>query len=119
MITQATAVKVADYGTNVALAVSTVACSYVRGLVLENRNASKRYFQLHNLATAPTAGLVPQLSIPVTGISAAIFDEAFFGPIGMKFSVGCSYGWSTTSGTYTAATAADHDTQVISGATSP
>lgn len=73
------------------------------------------YFQLHDKATAPTAGNVPIFEFPINGaiagtVTSRVVGADFFSQNGCFFVTGLSYGYSTTSGTYTAATAANHDT---------
>lgn len=83
-----------------------------------NGNAALRYLQLHNKASAPSAGETPILSFALpAGASAAIpavieLGSGEFGP-SVYFSTGIAIGISTTAGTYTAATAGDHQTNYI------
>lgn len=82
----------------------------VQSLVMVNRNASLRYLQVSDSASPPTNGAVPAFQIPVGAQQAFVIGSDFFGPPpGMRFVNGLSWGYSTTSGTFTAATAADHD----------
>lgn len=79
-----------------------------------NANAALRYLQLHNKASAPAAGEVPILSFVIPAGTAAVpgvteLGSAFLGP-SIYFSTGIALGISTTAGTYTAATAGDHQT---------
>lgn len=77
-----------------------------------NLNASTRYLQLFNTAAAPTAGATPIRSFPVYGnggflvIGSDIFGSIDAG-IGLFFSTGVSWGFSTTPLTYTAGAATD------------
>ncbi len=68
----------ADVGTLVASRiVSTGACKLLAVIVL-NTNGSQQYIQVHESATVPAEGQVPDLpSIPVAGGTVAMFD---FGP---------------------------------------
>jgi hypothetical protein len=75
-----------------------------------NRNAANRWLHIDNLAAAPGGGTVPTLAPilePAGGM--VILGTDFFTTSGVAFSVGIAFGHSTTSGTYTAATAGDHD----------
>lgn len=99
-------------------AVSAVASTInrsVTALVLENRNAAKRYLQLFDQREALVGGEAPTLSIPIGPTSAVLVGSDILGVDGTLFSKGVVFGWSTTPATYTAATAADHDTQILGG----
>lgn len=109
-----TEVLVQDFGATVTKNVKAEPGWRVKACVLENRNAAKRFLQLHDTATTPGAAAVPVLSIPVAASSVLLVDAALLGALGLKFPAnGIAYAWSTTAGTYTAATAADHDTQIL------
>ncbi len=89
--------------------------STVLDLLVSNANASLRFFQLFDKATAPIAGDVPLYSYPVPGGTAAqpaivILDSSF---LTTYFAHGLGWAWSTTVGTFTdSATAADHLSRV-------
>lgn len=73
-----------------------------------NLNASIRYFQLFNSATAPAGGDVPLESWPVLPNGGLlILDALFLGAFGTNFGAGIAWGFSTTPRTYTAGTATD------------
>lgn len=84
-----------------------------------NINASARYLQLWNLASAPSggasAGLVAVKVIPGNGGSAALPGANGFNyaPGGRAFSTGIVVTISTTAATFTAATTSDH---IVTGA---
>lgn len=85
----------------------------VYAVVATNTNASVRYLQLHNKATAPAATEVPQVSIPLPAGTAAQptvleLNSAFFAP-SERFATGIGWAISTTLATFTdSATAGDH-----------
>lgn len=109
-----TEVLVSDFGATVTKNIKNVPGYRVRACILANRNATIRYFQLHDTATTPSAAAVPILSIPVPASSTLLVTKDLLGEFGLKFgTAGVAYAWSTTNGTYTAATAAEHDTQVL------
>lgn len=113
----AATVLVTDYAATVTKNAKNTA-GVVTSVYGSNRNAALRYLQLHNTATVPGAGAVPLISIGVLPNAvnpgqSIIFDDALFSQGGVFFSLGIAYAWSTTEGTYTAATAADHSTTVI------
>lgn len=77
----------------------------------ENRNAALRYMQIHNLAAAIGGGAVPLMSFPVLGGGGFnLIGTDFWTIPGLWLSTGIRIGWSTTMGTYTAATASEHTT---------
>ncbi|MBI4496851.1 MAG: hypothetical protein HY689_02990 [Chloroflexi bacterium] len=82
-----------------------------------NKNASPRYLQLHNKATAPAATETPQLSFLVPGGTAdqpAVLelDSTWFAP-SARFTTGIGWAVSTTAGNFTdSATASEHEVQV-------
>jgi hypothetical protein len=80
-----------------------------------NANASVRYFQIFDSAAAPVAGQVPvvQFILPPSGGDRG-FGEDMFTVSGIGFQFGVAWGVSTTRGSYTAATAADHDVTLVS-----
>lgn len=102
---------VGDYGSTVKGVAKGELCD-VTAATATNRNAATRYFQLHNLATAPAGGEAPYRVWPVPAGSVVALDAADFNG-GMRMSIGCSWAWSTTEGTYTAATASDHSTEIM------
>lgn len=78
-----------------------------------NLSGADRWLQLHNTATTPGGGAVPALSfyIPAGGVVEKGND--FFTLEGTNFATGIAFACSTTEGTYTAATATDHFTQLM------
>lgn len=81
-------------------------------VLLESKNTASRYLLLKDQAQNFTASQVPDLVIPVPANSIMSLGPNFFGPNGARFVTGLSWGWSTTPVSYTAATAADHVTQI-------
>ena len=84
----------------------------LRAFIGVNRNTSARYFQIWDSLTVGSGTLLVQ--IPVDGstspaVTVKGMGHDFFGPQGIQFSTGLSFGFSTTNTTYIAATAADHD----------
>lgn len=78
-------------------------------ILATNRNAAVRYLQLYN-STASTAGTpVLQVAIPALGASSVILGSDFFTDEGWNFTTGITWGVSTTSGSYVAATAGETD----------
>lgn len=73
-----------------------------------NKNAAVRYFQIFNKASAPANPDVPVYSRAVKAGESFEIGEDIFGQSGQPFSTGIAWGWSTTSGTFTAATTTDH-----------
>lgn len=78
-----------------------------------NINAAIRYLQLHNKASAPSAGETATFSFPIpagsgTAPSTVTIDRDFLGPNGHYFSTGIAVGVSTAAATFTAATTTDH-----------
>lgn len=90
----------------------------VYSIMATNSNATVRYLQLHNKATAPVATDVPVLSIPipagtVNNPGAILLDSNYFGKNGRRLSVGVSWAISDALATYTAgATASDHNLEI-------
>lgn len=79
-----------------------------------NANAAVRYLQLHNKATAPAGGDVPEYSFPIPASGGVVrVGEEFFGREGQYFTTGISFGISTTQNTFTdSATDSEHSTVV-------
>ncbi len=89
---------------------------HVLGVMVQNINAAIRYLQLHNTITTPAPGAVPFFVIPVPATSTVTLGDNWFSTNGMYFGTGIAFAFSTTSGTYTAATASDQMTQILYGA---
>jgi hypothetical protein len=86
----------------------------LKSICAVNRNAALRYLQVFNLAAGPVNPNVPVFQWPLapqgsTVPGMLIVGTDFFTDGGMAFATGIAWGISTTNGTYTAATAADHD----------
>lgn len=79
----------------------------VLSLYAYNTNAAARFVQLHNTATTPGGGAVPIYTFLVPATGAVLIDHQFFVNSGAYFGTGIAFGFSTTAGTYTAATAAE------------
>lgn len=76
------------------------------GLTATNTQAAPLYFQLWNTATvAGTGTLLYQWIFPVA-VLPFVLDQSFWTPSGKPFSTGMAFGWSSTSGTFTAAAVA-------------
>jgi hypothetical protein len=102
---------VKDFGATITKNAKATA-GVVTALIGDNGNAAVRYLQLHDTATTPSAAAVPAMSFRVPATSAIFIGEDILSENGWKFVNGCAYAWSTTAGTYTAATVTDHNTQV-------
>jgi hypothetical protein len=102
---------VADFGATVTKNAKASA-GVVTAIIGDNANAAVRYLQIHNTATTPSAGAVPLISFRVATMTSILIGEDVLSENGLYCSTGIAYAWSTTAGTYTAATAADHNTQV-------
>lgn len=99
-----------NFGASVNFNVRPLACN-LYSLMGYNGNAAIRYLQVHNTAAAVSGGAVPVWIIPVLPGGIGSFDLTDFFFSGLYLSNGLTLAWSTTAGTYTAATAADHITQ--------
>jgi len=82
----------------------------VSSLYCQNLNAAVRYVQLFDSSSAPIGGATPRFEwgVPAGGGEIIVGDD-FFQVDGLGFNAGIAWGVSTTKGTFTAATAADHD----------
>lgn len=100
-----------NYGANATLNVKATPGN-VFSLYCVNLNAAIRYFQLHNTATTPSASAVPLMTFAIPASGAITFGTDFFSQMGMNFSTGIAFAFSTTQGTYTAGTAGDQFTQI-------
>lgn len=89
------------------------AAGNVYAVTCANANAAVRYLQLHNKATAPVNPEVPLLEFKIPASSDIRIGAEFFSANGLHFSTGIAFGFSTTSGTYTAGTAGEQVTQVV------
>lgn len=101
-----------DFGVHAAAVVIDVA-AVVHSVRCQNKNAAIRYLQLFDSRTAPSAGAIPTLIIPLPISSTVQLGSEFFSQVGLLFKQGVSWGFSTTETTYTAGTAADQLTQIV------
>ena len=101
-----------DNGANVTKNVKATA-GRLYGIQGDNNNAAARFLQLHDTATTPAGNAVPKLTFRVAATGSVEIGADFLTRNGILFTTGIAYAWSTTRDTYTAATAADHATQVI------
>lgn len=85
----------------------------LQSLKATNRNGAARYLQLFNSSSAPAANASALDEFYVAPTSMIIIGTDFFSLAGVLFSTGIAWGFSTTSGTYTAATAADCDFSAV------
>jgi hypothetical protein len=70
-------------------------------------NLSVNYLQFFNSTSAPGVGAIPfmEFEVGVSGnLKSYMLDRDFFSDAGVSFSTGIAYGWSSTSGSYTAIT---------------
>lgn len=100
-----------NLGANATLNVKASA-GVVSAIKCRNTTTAPRFFQLHNTATIPGGGAVPAWHCLVPAGSEVVIGEDYFSEMGMKFTTGIAFAVSTTSATYTAATATDHETYV-------
>ena len=70
-----------------------------------------RYLQVFDRAAAPETGAVPVLFFPVFSGNSFVIGNQFFGALGIRFSSGIAWAWSTTAKTYSAvASPSEHAT---------
>jgi hypothetical protein len=93
-------------------AVLKASAGTVYRLYCYNKNASTRFFQIHNKATAPVNTDVPVTSFPVASNTALVIDITFWGASGRSCSTGIAWAFSSTEATLTLATAADQTSAV-------
>lgn len=86
----------------------------LKSLHCTNRNGSTRWLQVFDTTGGATTPLLYQW--PVPGGGQILLGTDFFTNVGWKFLNGITVGVSTTSGSYVAATAGDHD---IAGSRGP
>lgn len=80
---------------------------------VKNVNGATRYMQLHNKATAPVNPDVPLITIAVATGATVVLGSDFFTTMGINFSTGIAYGFSTTELTYTAGAAGDQTAFIL------
>lgn len=81
----------------------------LRSIKAINRNAAIRYLQIFDSISAPDSTNVPIDQFLVQATSMLTIGTDFFTLSGLTFDIGISWGFSTSAGTYTAATAGEHD----------
>lgn len=84
---------------NSAGVISAIACY--------NKSNAVRWIQLYNKTTVPSGSDTPIENHPIFAGSYLVLDSAYFGQLGLAFGNGISFGFSSTSGTFTSATATD------------
>lgn len=82
-----------------------------------NTNGTLRYLHFYDTTTVPATGGTPKLSYPVAGGNGTVpgtlgLGRDHYSDNGLYFGTGIAYAWSTTQGTYTAATNTDHTINV-------
>lgn len=82
----------------------------VFSISITNANAASRYVQIHNTAGTPAGAAVPVYTFLIPAGGMVVIGNDFFTNAGGYLSTGIGFAVSTTAGTYTAATAADHMT---------
>lgn len=102
----------ADRGANASGLIPSSATNPVDSVLANNFNTAPRYLQLFDLAAPPTTGTAPMHSFMVPGLrnstpGETCVDAAFFTATPYVFMNGISWGFSTDSATFQAATAAD------------
>jgi hypothetical protein len=85
----------------------------VLGLCCYNANGADRFIQLFNKTTGASAAEVPYMSFVVKAGQQALIGKDFFGENGIHFTLGVTFGFSTTRNTYTAGAAGDQLTQLV------
>lgn len=101
-----------NFGANTTLNVKA-SSGNVKSLYCHNSNAAARYIQLHNTATTPAGAAVPLMTFLIPAAGSVLIDGSFLGDNGYNFSTGIAFAYSTTEGTYTAATAGEQFTQIM------
>jgi hypothetical protein len=101
-----------NFGADATKVVSKISESRVFSLSCHNINAASRYLQLHDTVTALAGTEVPLVSFLVPAGATVIIGTDWFSNEGLRFSVGITFAFSTTEGTYTAGTNTDQFTQI-------
>lgn len=99
--------NVAATGTGQISTTPTRLCS----MMLTNRNAGVRYFQIFNQSAALAGGEANFLPFAVGPQQTIYIGKEILAHL--KMTVAMVYGWSTTQATYTAATAGEHDAWIL------
>lgn len=84
----------------------------VSAIAVYNKSSAIRWIQLYNKSAAPSGSDAPVENHPIFASSYLVLDSAYFGQLGLAFSNGVSFGFSSTSGTFTSATATDLELHV-------
>lgn len=110
----------ADHGSNVSGLVPSSATNPVDAVLVLNLNTATRYFLLFDLGAPPTTGATPLHSFMIPGMrdstpSQVCMDTAYFTAAPYVFVNGISWGFSTDSATFQAATAADGRVEIMWG----
>lgn len=78
----------------------------IRSAYAENRHSAKQYLQIFDKATAPQAGDVPLISVPMpAGGGGFVLDDSLWGIEGQALQTGLAFGISSTVGSFTAGNA--------------
>lgn len=109
-----------DRGANVSGVIPTSATNPVDSVLVNNLNPAARWFQLFDLAAPPTTGAAPMHSFMIPGFrdstpGEACYDAGFLTATPYVFVNGISWGFSTDSATFQAATAADGRVEIMWG----
>lgn len=110
----------ADRGANVSGVIPSSATNPVDSVLALNFNTNMRYLHLSDSASPPSTGASPMHCLPVPGArngtpGVSCFDAAFFTAAPYVFMSGISWGFSTDSATYQAATAVDGRVEIVWG----
>ncbi len=105
-----------DFGTAVAFTVDPQVASSLLSFTATNINAAIRYVQFFNSSTIPTSGQVPVFSFTLPAGTATVpsiftLSQDWLSLYGFSFPNGLTIAFSTSAGSYTAATASDHTIQ--------
>jgi hypothetical protein len=88
--------------------------SQLYALQCNNRNAANRWLQIFNATAAPVSGQTPTLApLQEPGQGMIVIGTDLFTASGVMLDAGFAFGHSIDSGTYNAATAADHDCNFV------
>ena len=98
-----------------ATAIIVPATTLLFALTCDNANAGVRYIQFHNSRVALVSGVTALGNYPefrMAGSGSVTVDGTLLGLAGFRFPDGLTFGYSTTSGIYTAGTAGECSLQV-------
>lgn len=85
----------------------------VYSFTVNNFATATRFFGLYNSAAAVTAGAVPLLTFPVPANTFLLIDRSWFTDSGVFFSVGITWGASTSVTNFQPGASTDVEVQVI------